>query len=116
MAYDRNYGGIIWTNHALSRMLSRGVKQENALRTFRNPDEKHEGKYDSTIYKKLFGNETITLVVKKGDRGDYLVVSAWMDPPLPGSKDAREKSFYLEYKKAKGLKKFFLLFKRQLGF
>ena len=27
---DRNYGGVIWTNHALERLNKRGIKQGDA--------------------------------------------------------------------------------------
>ena len=27
---DRNFGGVIWTNHALDRLRERGIKQGDA--------------------------------------------------------------------------------------
>ncbi|KKQ44128.1 MAG: hypothetical protein US62_C0032G0012 [Candidatus Woesebacteria bacterium GW2011_GWA1_37_8] len=31
---DKNYGGVIWTNHALSRLRERGISQGDAWATF----------------------------------------------------------------------------------
>lgn len=36
---DRNFGGVIWTNHALKRLRERGIKQGDAWATFQRPEE-----------------------------------------------------------------------------
>jgi uncharacterized DUF497 family protein len=111
------YGGIIWTNHALERLSQRGISQENALKAFRNPDKSFPGKHEnSREYQKYFGEKRVTLIGKQNDQHQWVIVSAWIDPPLPGSIDEKRQKAYKEYRNAKGWKKVFLLIKRQIGF
>lgn len=66
---DRNYGGVIWTNHALDRLKRRGIKQGDAWATFNRPDQ---SRYASTknawIYYKTYGYERIEVVAKQNDK------------------------------------------------
>ena len=73
---DKNYGGVIWTNHVLSRLSGRGIKQGDALATWRNPDksELSNGKW---IYERTFGNQKIGVITKKNDKGEWVIISVW---------------------------------------
>jgi hypothetical protein len=82
-----------------------------------NIDSSYRGKQDGTIeYIKKYQNSTITLIVKPNERRELLVLSAWIDPPLPGTQDAKKRDQYQEYRKATGWKKIWLIIKQQLGF
>lgn len=110
------YGGIIWTNHALERLLQRGIIQENALKTFRIPDKSFPGKVEGSYeYVKRFGEKQVTLIGRQNENKQWIIVSAWVDPPLLGSEDDKKQKEYKAYKKASGWKKLLLLVKRQLG-
>jgi hypothetical protein len=109
MKYTREYGNLIWTDHAIEKMQERGIPQESALDAFNAPDRSISGKSPgSTEFIKKMENKTITVIAKKNEKGEYIVISAWMDPPLPGTRDAKQEQFYKNYQKAKGLKKFWL--------
>ena len=41
---ENNYGGIIWTNHALQRLRERNIKQGDAWATWNNPQQSRKGK------------------------------------------------------------------------
>ncbi len=112
----QQYGGIIWTNHALERLVQRGLSQSDALSAFKNPDRSFPGKNPGSVeYIKKFSNSTITIIAKKNDRNEWVVISAWIDPPLPGSADWYKKQDYTKYQKAGFWGKLFLTLKHQLG-
>ena len=75
---NRNYGGIIWTNHAISRLRDRGIKQGDAWAAWRNPDKSRFSKArDAWIYERNFGDQTIEVVTKKNDKNEWIVLSVW---------------------------------------
>lgn len=78
---DRNYGGVIWTNHALQRLNQRGIKQGDAWATFQRPDQ---SRYASTkgawIYYKTYGNEKIEVVAKQNERNQWVILTVWSRP------------------------------------
>jgi len=75
---DRNFGGVIWTNHALAKLQQRGIKQGDAWATWRNPQESRKGKIPGAwIYYRTYGREKIEVVVKKNERGQWLILSVW---------------------------------------
>jgi hypothetical protein len=113
---SRNYGGLIWTNHALDRLEARKLPQDIAWSAFKYPDKVISGKVPgSREYQKHFRGSLITLIAKPGDRGESIVLSCWIDPPLPGTMDERKQKDWKEYKKASWLKKWWLVIKRSLG-
>jgi len=114
---DNRYAGLIWTNHALTRLRERQFTQETAAVAYTSPDYTKAGKQSGTIeYQKRLGEKTVTLIISKNREGEKIVVSAWIDPPAQGTSDYRNRQRYLEYQKASGLKKIFLIIKEQLGF
>ena len=73
-----DYGGVIWTNHAIERMRERGIKQGDAWATWRNPGQsKHGRAKGSWVYYKTYQNQKIEVVAKKNVRGEWLVLSVW---------------------------------------
>lgn len=116
MAQNR-YGGIIWTNHALDRLKQRGLSQDKALSVFRLPENTHQGKNPGSFeYVKHFDTHRVTLIAKQTERNEWLILSAWVDPPFPGSADARRQKLEWEMKKANWWQKILLGLKAQMGF
>lgn len=74
----RDYGGVIWTDHALERLRERGIKQEDAWAVFNRPDQSRYTKSKSAwIYYKIFGNRRIEVVAKKNEEGKWIILSVW---------------------------------------
>lgn len=116
MGYSKYYGGLIWTDHAIEKMRERYLPQSQALYAFKNPDSKVQGKTPGSLeFVKHENGKTITLIAKKNQEGEFIVISAWIDPPLPGTKDAKQKENYKKMQKASFLGKIFLTLKSQLG-
>jgi hypothetical protein len=95
---ERYYGGIVWTNHALSRLSDRRLTQKMVYTAFQYPDNSLPLDNHGTMqYQKSFGSSVITVVAKKNDAREWVVISFWIDPPLPGSTDERKKIRYQKY-------------------
>lgn len=111
------YGGVIWTNHVIAKMRDRGLSQDTAWVTFKHPDRTFLGKKPHTSeFQKQFDRACVTVIATQNDKKEWVVISAWIDPPLPGSRDYKEQQEYAAYQKASGLMKIVLTIKKQLGF
>lgn len=116
MSFNNHYGGVIWTNHALKRLYQRGLKQEKALEAFHSPDRTLIGKKSGTSeFQKRFGPSFVTIIATKNDHNEWIILSCWIDPPLPGSVDAQKKDAYKTYQKASFWKKFWIVLRQQIG-
>jgi len=114
---NSHYGGVIWTNHALERLKRRGLSQDMAIQTFKHPDQSFSGNQsDSFVYEKKFDEKRVSVIAKQNEKNEWVIISCWMDPPMPGSPDAKEKKEYRQYQKASGWEKILLTIKKQLGF
>jgi len=88
----RDFGGVIWTNHALDRLRERGVSQGDAWATFRRPDQSRKGsnKQGSWVYYKTYKvplrdfpdsvAQKIEVVAKKNEKGEWIILSVWARP------------------------------------
>lgn len=98
---QQHYGNTIWTNHALERLGQRGLSQEMSFQAFQNPDKTIPGKNPGTTeYTKKFGISTVTIIAKKNERNQWIILSCWMDPPLYGTSDYKKHEEYKKYRKA----------------
>ncbi len=110
MSYRQYYGNLIWTNHAIERMKARGLTQDMAREAFAKSDKTIPGKTSGSFeYQKQFGNSRVTIIAKQNQKYEWVVLSAWIDPPLPGSR-------YIAYQKAGFWKKLWMVFRKQLDF
>lgn len=77
-SYERNYKGVIWTNHALDRMQNRGIKQGDAWATWKKPSQ---SRYATTkgawIYYRTWGNQRIEVVAKQNEKKEWVILSVW---------------------------------------
>jgi hypothetical protein len=89
---DKAFGGVIWTNHALSRMNQGGISQSDAWATWRNPDQSRYAKARGAwIYYKTYGNQKIEVVAKKNEKGEWVILSVWSRPVF--GKEAKAEPF-----------------------
>lgn len=90
---DRNYGGLIWTNHALQRLNERGIKQGDAWAVWNRPEQ---SRYSSTkgawIYYRTYGSERIEVVAKQNEKKEWIVLSVWSKQVVENQK--KRKSFW----------------------
>ena len=84
-----DFGGIIWTNHALSRLQERNISQGDAWATFNRPDQSRFAKAKGAwIYYKTYPSnkfsdtkfEKIEVVAKKNEKGKWIILSVWSRP------------------------------------
>lgn len=77
----REYKGLIFTNHALTRLKQRGISQGDAWATWRNADQSRYAKSkDAWIYYKTYGSSTIEVVAKYNEKKEWVVLSVWSKP------------------------------------
>lgn len=113
---DRHYGGVIWTKHALGRLSERGFTQELAWETFRHPDTTALAKEGGTSFQKRVGSSVVTIIGKKNEHNEWIIISCWIHPPLEGTVDYKRWQAYKNYQKASFWGKLWYTLKRQLGF
>ncbi len=111
---QNEYRGLIFTTHVLDRMKERGITQEHIWETFTTPDRQDEVK-DADRRTKKFGDHSVTIVFKHNAKRETIVISAWMDPPLPGTRDAAQKDWWEKYKKAGFMGKLWLTLIKQVN-
>lgn len=110
------YAGAIWTNHVLSRLKERGMTQQQTALAFSHPDSRQTGtEQGSYRFEKRFGRSRITVIAKQNEKSEWVIISAWIDPPVQGTADARKKSVYKEYQHSSGWKKVWMTILKQLG-
>lgn len=119
---------IVFTNHSIERLKERGITGEMVWQAVKVPDTKSPGKEKHTTeFIKRIGDRKVVCIGKKNDIGEWVILSAWMDPPLEGTKDHKKRKNYLreieknkEYlkkmEKASFFGKLWLTFKKQAGF
>jgi hypothetical protein len=79
--FDRNYGGVIWTNHSLEKLAERGIDQGDAWYTWKKP---HQSRYAKTqgawIYYRAYKDQKIEVVAKMNEIGKWVILSVWNRP------------------------------------
>jgi hypothetical protein len=74
----RKYLDLVFTNHAINRLYNRGITQEKAYETFKNPNGQLAGKIPgSTKFYKNYGKQRVEVIVKKNEKGEWIVLSCW---------------------------------------
>jgi hypothetical protein len=116
MSYNQYYGNAIWTKHALERIGQRGLTQDLVWKAFQYPDKTIDGKNPGTNeYQKRFGKSLVTVIATLNEKKQWLILSCWIDPPLPGSIDIKKNEYWKAYKKAGFWGKFWITLKKQFG-
>lgn len=75
---ERNFGGVIWTNHALQRLKERNISQGDAWATFRRPEQsRYAESKGAWVYYKTYGNQKIEVVAKQNEKKEWIILSVW---------------------------------------
>ena len=75
---ERNFGGVIWTNHSLRRLKERNISQGDAWATFRRPEQSKYAKAKGAwVYYKTYGNQKIEVVAKQNEKKEWIILSVW---------------------------------------
>lgn len=75
---QREFKGIIFTNHALDRLKQRQIKQGDAWATLKRPDKSRKGETKgSWVFYKTHGKHRLEVVAKKNDWRQWVVLSVW---------------------------------------
>ena len=86
---------VVFTNHAIERIKERGMSGDWIWQAVKQPDTKMAGKEKHTTeFAKRLNGHIVTAVAKKNDIGEWVVLSAWIDPPIAGTKDYHKKEAY----------------------
>lgn len=97
---DRNFGNIIWTNHALQRLNERSIKQGDAWATWRNPEKsRYAATQGAWIFYRTYGDQKIEVVAKQNERKQWVVLSVWSRPVYETSKINKQSLFQLLLKR-----------------
>lgn len=104
----------IWTNHVKTRMKERKIPESYMSQTINNPDRVFHN-HGAIEHHKHIEGRTVAAIIKKNEHGEHIIVSCWINPPFPGTKDAKKRARYLEMKKASPWKKLWLTVLDQLG-
>jgi len=105
---------IIWTNHARDRLNKRKIHKDFVIQAIISPDRTKQNN-GAIEYQKRFDNQTVAAIVKENEKGENIILSCWIDPPNPGTKDFKRKARKIKMQKAGILKKLWLTFLDQIG-
>jgi len=87
---DRNYGGLIWTNHAIQRLNERGISQGDAWAVWNRPDQ---SRYSTTkgawIYYRTWNDTRIEVVAKQNEKKEWIILSVWSKKIMPSNSVSR---------------------------
>lgn len=87
---DKNYKGIIWTNHALERLKQREIKQGDAWATWRNPQQSKFAKNKGAwIYYRTYKDQRIEVVAKQNEKKEWIILSVWSKKVVNGLKSKK---------------------------
>ncbi len=106
---------LIWTKHVLRRIAERRISRSDVKNVFYNFDNSQKDENNTTRFIKRRGNQTLFVLAKQNERNEWVIISAWANPPVPGSLDEKKQKRYREYVKASPLRKIFLTVLSQLG-
>lgn len=78
---NQNYGGVVWTHHALQRLRERNITQQDAWATFQHPDQSRYAKSQGGwIYYKTYGDQKIEVVAKQNEKKQWIILTVWSRP------------------------------------
>lgn len=95
---DKQFGGVIWTNHVLQRLKERDIKQGDAWAAWKRPDSsRYSSQEGAWVYQRKFGNQMIEVVAKKNEKDQWIILSAWQKQYF--GKSVKEQTFLQKLKK-----------------
>lgn len=86
---------VVFTNHAIERMRDRKISGDLAWQTVKKADKVNPGKEKHTTeFIKRINERNFTVIGKKNDIGEWVVLSVWVDPPFEGTLDYHKRQKY----------------------
>lgn len=77
--FIREYGGVIWTDHALERLKKRKIAQSDALAVLKNPDRTFPGKKEASVkFIRTIQGRPIHAVASLNEKKQWVVLSVWV--------------------------------------
>jgi hypothetical protein len=105
----------IWTNHAIQRRKERKIPRKLIDQALYHPDKKlYRNAYTTELQKKIKGITT-AVVIKENEHREKIIVSCWVNPPFPGTRDYKLRQRFFAMKKASFLKKIWLTLLTSIG-
>ena len=93
---QKDFGGVIWTNHAIARMRERGIDQGDAWATFMRSDtSKYAKTKKAYVYYKTWGATKIEVVAKQNEKMKWVILSVWSKPVKESIKRKNQKASLL---------------------
>lgn len=114
--YTKNMPRIILTTHARERIRDRKISMQQIQQTITHPNSVQRSSHsEQKRFQKRLGHQTVTVIAATNPKGEWVVLSCWLNPPNAGTQDAKSHAYWQQYKRASFLGKFWLVLKRQLG-
>lgn len=110
-----SYSNYIWTKHARSAALARKIPQRYIDGVLYSPDRTEPTRDGAIEQSKKIDDKIVTVLIKKSDKGEAVIITCWVNPPFSGTRDAKKRARYLEMQKAGLLKKLWLSLLYGLG-
>jgi hypothetical protein len=105
----------IWTNHAQKRRKERKIAQKLIDQALQSPDRILHRESGVKEFQKIIAKKTIAALVKRNHKGEHIIISCWVNPPNPGTKDYRRRLRYFEMQRSSFMKKLWLMLLNKLG-
>ena len=105
----------IWTNHAIQRLQERKIPRKLIDQALYHSDKKLYRNASVTEQQKRINGITIAVIIKENENGEKIIVSCWVNPPFPGTKDYKLRQRFFAMKKASFMKKIWLTLLNQIG-
>ena len=100
----------------LARRLHTTQQVISDIETFKHPNTSRKGKKRDTLENnKRYDSFTITLILKQNEKNEWIALSAWRNPPLTGTRDAKQREAWKKAQKAGFWGKMWYALKQQLG-
>ncbi len=91
-----DYGGVIWTKHALARLAARRIAQGDAWVAFTRADQsRYAATKGAWIYYKTMKGSRIEVVAKKNSKGQWLILSVWAKPVPRQDRSFKKSNWFL---------------------
>ena len=75
---NSQYGGVIWTNHAIKRLYEHRLTQSDVWYSFQHPDGQLKGKVPgSKRYYKDYGHQRIEVIATQNEKKEWVILSCW---------------------------------------
>jgi hypothetical protein len=105
----------IWTNHAIKRLKERKIPRKLIDQALYHPDKKLYRNASVAEQQKRIKGITFAAIIKENGNGEKIILSCWVNPPFPGTRDYKLRQRFFAMKKATFMKKIWLTLLNKIG-